>query len=272
MAASCEIINPAEKIPSYIQIETIDLQTQSAEGKNTQKITDAWVYIDDQPMGCYELPARFPTLYEGEHKITIKAGIKLNGIASTRSIYPFYDGYIVYHDINKDSTLKLKPLVKYFSGISFLLLEDFEKAGVLFDKTSDTVVNIQTKSSDLSDINDLYFGEAVMNQNLRSFEIASINQYTYDFSNPIFIEIDYQCSVPINVGLLIPTYSGNLKYPCVTINRCTSWNKMYINLTGVFKDIGASNGVCIYKLYFNAIKPDGETEAYVRLDNIKVVQ
>mgnify|MGYP001300362070 CR=1 FL=1 len=42
-------------IPAYIKIDNITLNDNS-----THKITDAWVYIDDNLQGVYELPANFP--------------------------------------------------------------------------------------------------------------------------------------------------------------------------------------------------------------------
>ena len=80
-----------EGIPSYIQINEIVLEDESV----TSNITDAWVYIDEQLQGVYELPANFPVLAEGKHKLRIKAGIKDNGIASTRVIYPLYSSFII---------------------------------------------------------------------------------------------------------------------------------------------------------------------------------
>ena len=78
------------EIPSYMTIENITLDQNS-----THNITDAWVYIDDNLQGVYELPANFPLLAQGKHKLRVKAGIKDNGIAGTRIPYPFYSSYIV---------------------------------------------------------------------------------------------------------------------------------------------------------------------------------
>ena len=56
--SSCELYNPAEPTPAYIHIDKFILNTAYlTEGSNSHKITDAWVYIDDQLLGCFELPA-----------------------------------------------------------------------------------------------------------------------------------------------------------------------------------------------------------------------
>ena len=86
---SCEKAN-IDEMPCYININDIEL-----EENITNNITDAWVYIDDNLQGVYELPANFPVLANGKHKLRIKAGIKDNGIASTRITYPFYKSFII---------------------------------------------------------------------------------------------------------------------------------------------------------------------------------
>ena len=106
--SSCELYNPSEPIPAYIHIEKFNLTTDYAtQGSNSHKITDAWVYVDDQLIGCFELPATFPVITEGTHKVKIVAGIKVNGIASNRGQYPFYNPYeqIVNFEVGKKITL-----------------------------------------------------------------------------------------------------------------------------------------------------------------------
>lgn len=69
-------------VPSYIHIEKIDVSTvYELYGSDSHKITDAWVYVDGDLQGIYELPATFPILATGQHTIMVRPGIKLNGIA-----------------------------------------------------------------------------------------------------------------------------------------------------------------------------------------------
>ena len=92
----CQLFDQPEIAPSYIHIENFNfIITNSNQGTNSEKITDAWVYIDDTPAGVYELPANFPVLEEGKHKVRIRAGIKENGISGTRVPYPFYASFII---------------------------------------------------------------------------------------------------------------------------------------------------------------------------------
>ena len=108
---SCEK-EDINEIPSYMTIEEIILNDNS-----THKITDAWVYIDDNLQGVYELPANFPILEEGIHKLRIKAGIKDNGIGGNRIPYPFYSSYIKEeHAFNSETTTSITPTVSYLES------------------------------------------------------------------------------------------------------------------------------------------------------------
>ena len=95
---SCSKFDKEEAVPSYISIPAIKLivpdSLKSQQGTASAKISDAWVYINDVLQGVYELPAKFPVLKEGSNTIKIRAGIKQNGIGSTRPIYPFFNDYI----------------------------------------------------------------------------------------------------------------------------------------------------------------------------------
>jgi hypothetical protein len=64
IVSSCELINPVEEIPSFIQIDSFVMEDNvlADEGSLSHDIRDAWVFIDDEMIGIYELPARIPIL------------------------------------------------------------------------------------------------------------------------------------------------------------------------------------------------------------------
>ena len=64
---SCKLITPDESIPSYILIDKIAYKSNISGDNNSQNITDAWVYVDDQLIGAFELPAKFPVLITGNN-------------------------------------------------------------------------------------------------------------------------------------------------------------------------------------------------------------
>ena len=61
--SACQKEENPNTIPAYLKIDIITLD----ENNTTTNITDAWVYINDQLQGVYELPAKFPLL-ENDHQ------------------------------------------------------------------------------------------------------------------------------------------------------------------------------------------------------------
>ncbi|MDD5571886.1 MAG: hypothetical protein PHD97_12120, partial [Bacteroidales bacterium] len=151
--SSCKVIDPAEAIPSYIRIGKIDLNTNySTQGDSSNGIVDAWVYVDDQAIGAFELPVSIPVLNEGKRNVKISPGIKLNGMSGYRSIYPFYDSYVISNfELIKDSVRSIYPSVQYNANTKFYFKEDFEM-GTMLVKTSisDTSIVIVDKDNPTS--------------------------------------------------------------------------------------------------------------------------
>src|ERR1017187_10151763 len=119
MLPSCHLFEPSSGIPSYLQIDSIGLTITNPllQGSSSHKITDAWVYVDEQLLGVFQLPAKLPVLASGIHAIDIKAGIEINGIASSRGYYPFYTVFSQNVNLITDSVVTIKPVVSYFPGI-----------------------------------------------------------------------------------------------------------------------------------------------------------
>ena len=91
--SGCSVFDPAEEIPSYLHIDAMTLTATGNQGSSTSDITDAWVFMDGQLLGGFELPCTIPILAEGAHNFIIRGGVKMNGLSSTRAIYPAWKGW-----------------------------------------------------------------------------------------------------------------------------------------------------------------------------------
>jgi hypothetical protein len=88
---SCQIIDRPEKAPSFIKIDDFQFSiSNNNQGTSSEKITDAWIYVNGNLEGAYELPVTIPLHYEGVKDLSIYPGIKRNGISADRKKYPFY--------------------------------------------------------------------------------------------------------------------------------------------------------------------------------------
>lgn len=265
--ASCNKINPSEDIPSYIQIDTqkVVINNPSEEGYNNHGISDAWVYIDGKYQGNYETPSKFPILATGNHRVTIIAGIKTNGIGATREEYPFYEGYTVDTVLPQAGAINLSPTFSYIDNCD-IWIEDFQDVNIKLGKqegmTSDTIIMREENPDRPGD----YYGAIYVNSAARIFN-ASTNPETdpinyYQASRRMFLEMEYKNNQNFWVGM----YADGTPYPIERLNISTDWNTIYIDLTPVMKAHPAN----VYMLFFN-VEYNGEHQGEVFLNNVKLV-
>ncbi|MBN8697847.1 MAG: hypothetical protein J0L87_15055 [Bacteroidetes bacterium] len=275
---SCNIINPAEPIPSYIRINGISLTTVAGQGSNSSKISDAWVYIDEQLVGCFEIPVTIPILKEGVHQLRIRAGIKVNGISATRSPYPFYDSYTQTITLNKGEVQTISPVVKYLSSADFTCMEDFEASTgtILYNSPTgtDTTLAVTTTPSEVFEGSKS--GIAYIDATRTLFECVSDPNTLFPLpknSSPVFLEFNYKANSNFAVGLFCHTVIGSTttnitKEKTLDFNPSSDWNKAYVYLTPT---IGASGSANQFKIFIGMLNSAGADSLALQLDNIKIV-
>lgn len=275
---SCNKFKGSQEIPSYIYVDSFSLTTNYAiEGSASHKITDVWLYIDDNLQGCYELPATIPVLDRGVHKITLYPGIKLNGISRTRTVNPFYKPYIIEQHLLEEKVIDtFHPSTTYLSAdessIKFRIREDFERQVSLVEtSTSDTTI-VRTDRDDPENWNDEfgnshYSGYVWIGDTINYFCIASEELRDLpNQGNSIFLEIDYKCNEIFEVGLFAKI-SGVESMPLIFVNPSETWNKIYVNLGPNITDAQEAE----YFKFYIAGKVDENSEAEYYFDNIKLV-
>ena len=291
---SCKKFKGAQEVPSYIHIESIAVDPATdyyTFGANTQKITDAWVHVDDQLIGVYELPATFPVLKKGTHKVTIYGGIKVDGRSGARDRYPFYKP-VVYQEVNlvEDSIVNLNPVVNYYpigEGTNVAWMEDFENTNTLLaDAGSDTSLFRVSGDEAWHSVNSFWSGKVELPADSLDFTIATADEFDfYKGLNGVYcmLEMDYNCNDTFFVG--VQHYSGyHLEtMPLVKVtptdkshDKPQRWNKLYINIgpqmnhnddASYFKIYFTSNLTTIYDPPYHPISEP----RYYYFDNLKLL-
>ncbi len=266
--SSCKKKN--DLVPAYIHIDRINLSTNyETDGSNSCKITDAWVYIDDQLIGIYELPATFPVLASDQHDVMIRPGVKLNGISMSRGYYPFYQPYSVKMNLTPDKIDTINPTVIYYAD-KVQWKEDFEEGGVTlskytgsdtaFTKTGDPALVFEGAFSSLANLSPSY---------PYLFAVSTNDYHIPQDLSPVFLELNYKTNNEINIGLLEELSTGDHeKVQTITLNPNTEWKKIYINLT---LTANYTVNVQSFKVYFEAYKPDSLANSEIYIDNIKLL-
>jgi hypothetical protein len=248
-------------IPSYITIGNFTL-----DGNSTHNITDAWVYIDDNLQGVYEIPANFPVLAQGLHKLRVKAGIKDNGIAGNRIPYPFYSSYIIDEQtFNPETTISITPVVSYLENATLDdKAEDFDGNGL----------NLETDSATFSIDDEMpldgNYGVITLTDSILLTELT-----TKEFSNlpqagaPVYLELDYKCNTQFLVGVYINfPQSSILQKDLLWVRPKDEWNKIYINLTSTISEgVGADS----FKIFIGMQRDFTMESNTIHLDNLRIV-
>ena len=252
-------------VAAYIKIENIYL----GENDSTSNITDAWVYINGQLQGVYELPAKFPVLEQGNANIKVYAGIKNNGIALDRVIYPFYSADTINKLLTIDSTTEIYPTVNIKENID----------GKFDDFDTPTSFNSDTRFQKLANgpygeygslsLNSLSDADSIFNTeiNYKDFPLSFDN--VPQQGSPTYLELDYKCNTKFLVGMYINSpNSPTLEIGLLWINPKDDWNKIYIDLTQLVSEaIGAET----FSIFIKMERDYNLVQNKLDFDNIRII-
>jgi len=277
--SSCEIINPSEDIPAYLNIETIEVTSTIEEGSNSKKITDAWVYVDNDFLGAFPLPARIPVLEEGLKNVVVFPGIKLNGASSDRDIYPFYDEYEIEVDFVPTEDVTINPILRYTDNAVFQIIESFEGVNHLFsaDLDSDDETYFEGTStggfegrSGVATLSNGHFIVTAGTDFIRTFPPQNIG-YTS------FLELDVKTDVSSAVFMIAYDQGGNPIYSSDFGNVIPTdeWKKIYFDMSTPLQEATQSPGFDSYRIaIIGELKPtaiDTMPVAKIYVDNVKFI-
>jgi len=277
---SCQIIDQPEIAPSFVHIQDFEfIINHSGQGSNSEDITDAWIYVNGNLEGVYELPATIPLHYDGTQELSIYPGIKRNGISGDRKKYPFYEVYSIEIMLYPDSIINLSPTTQYEDPL-FMWIEDFEdpQSKLTSFATSDTDIQIIDQQSGETFEGDA--GAINMDTNniyceLRTNEL-DFNQFPKNINVPAYMEMNYANNYPFTIGILHKdgTLSSYTKQPLITMHPTSSdtneltWNKTYLYLSDVTNFFPSATE---FDIYISASNYQQQNNIKIRLDNIKVI-
>lgn len=260
---SCEETGTVTPIPAYIEIQDFELQHENAIG-----ISDVWVNVDGEFIGVFEIPAKFPVIAEGSSNVSISAGIKVNGIGSTRTFYPFYNSYERVIDFKPSEVISLSPLTTYQSWTKIKWEEGFEN-GHKFEKrdVSDTAFVI----TDQEKFKDSFSGAIFLDEDQFFFE-----SYTPQLSHPdftgspgMYIELNYKCNSAFEIGLYAYYQEQVDETNIILINPSDEWKKIYIDLYNPLLKYPEDTP---YRIYIAAWKSLDQGSCAIFIDDFKIIQ
>lgn len=261
---SCEMINPEEKVPTYVHIDSFKFNPTPNTGTASQDITTVWAYFEGRLVGSFDLPATFPVIADEPGLLQLRAGVVYSGIKNVLVPYPHFtiDTFTLHP--SPGNMVTVTPQVQYYSDtvINFLN-EDFELLNGFTKVVGDTGV-VRTNNPDYV-FEGVYSG-AIFFEN----DSLSENVMTQSFTAPIansFVELNYKSTLHFDVGLQSTTNNGTAFVQYIFTYRPNSeWTKIYIGLQDFISQYPNRS----YRLAVRVHTPN-RTDGYVLLDNVKIV-
>lgn len=266
---SCD--KQAGEIPAYLRIPSVQLSVEPGQGPPSHRITDLWIYLEDEFHGAYPVGSDIPVLKEGPTPIVIFPGVKMNGSNNFPQIYNMYDAYRDTVNFSAGEMLEFPITFKYKQSAFFPFVEDFEgphRLNVDLDQY-DTTKIVRTSEDVLWGTR---AGVIELTKDAPLFKIGSdiLFEDLYDPNRRIFIELDYKCDDPFFIG-----FRGNKNGLSpdnlldAVINPKEEWNKIYFE----FSNFVRGTQWDYYQLLIEgAWRFDGDSSkvSKIYLDNIKL--
>lgn len=238
-------------------------------GELTHNFTDAWVYIDNEFIGVFEVPFKIPVLYSGMRNIKIFPTVLNNGISATKKIYPFCEVYELDVEMIQNDTLELNPVTRYYNETNFWI-EDFEGGNKLTDSPTSSATLVKNNDPAISQWG--YYGEIQLDATNFDWVSTSESMNLPQQGAEVYMEVDYYNTENLVTGVLGINPTNVQENPNVQLNAqdpaSVKWKKIYIDLKDV---VSGSVNADYFKQSFEASLGDGKTSSFIILDNIKVV-
>jgi len=276
----CDKFEGEQTIPSYIRIENIGFVTDYAsQGTEAQMLKDVWVYVDDDLIGGFEIPATIPVLAEGSHKLELRPGILLNGISDTRAPNPCFKP-VIYSDfvLMPNSVLPVSGVSSYMDNTEFVWMEDFEDLSLAIHpgNKSDTGI-FRTQPSNAPgayiDLNSRFSGICYLDEENKFLELVSDDGngkgFEFDRGDFVFLEMHYRFDADVLIGLYIEMIDGIIQDRAfLGVNNSEEWKKIYVNFTPI---INETVDAVSYKIYFQSQHTQGDDTTVLMFDNLKLL-
>lgn len=263
-----------EPIPAYLQIEPFIINENG--GAAWHEITDGWLYVNNEFLGAYTLPATVPVLAEGESEVIVFPGVKENGIIYTPNIYQFMVRYETTVNLTPPEVTVIQPVTEYDAAA---IIPWGDRGD--FDGTSD--VQFENRDGDDSTSFELttdgaFFGKSIkmeVNTEHPTIEIASEKvPLPTTAEQEVWLELHHNNNMPFTLILLSSTgASSEVGQAVYLFNESEGWNKIYINLTDYLVATLQED----HKIAFRVTLPKNEQGQYtqttgtVMVDNIRLV-
>lgn len=275
-------------VPAYIQVDSFSFQGNGPDstGYPTQRISDVWIYVNNQIIGSYAIPTgKIPVLADGKARISLQAGIYTDGIRKSRVYYPFYRSFEKDTLLEKEKTMKLRPhfaFLPVWKGKSlrkpFSFYQDFEWSDSGCVKGETGSVQLVREYHDTASEN-LYGKRYLKLSTSNESDVIDLTNNVYlpleTNGNPVYLEFDYKSTCPVQVGVRgkVGSTATGIAQDLI-LNPNDKWTKIYVSLsdeTGQFHTEALAQRKPAYFRFFLRTLPAPGAGNSLSIDNIRLL-
>lgn len=258
-------------VPAYVRVVSPKV-VETGGTEVSSKITDLWIYANDQPVGVWQPGRPVPVIGTGPTAIKVVAGVRKNGLTDERIAYPFYATWQQQVDLVPGQTHTLEPEIRYFDDLDFWLA-DFN-AGVRLDTVGCTATMVLMPTDGTLVGQGVQYGRIQLDAEHDVYRGVSSGDPFTGTGSRAFLEIDYRSDTPLLIGVRYTLQGVQKEAPqvyAVPTKRADGnmpWNKLYVEMAGPWNVSGALDK----RFYIKAKLENGATSGVVDVDNIKLVR
>jgi hypothetical protein len=273
-------------VPAYIYVPSLAMEVNpdGSEGDSAQLFLDAWISSGGVLLGTIGMPALIPVQKSGPTTIDIEAGVARSGQYDTRVKYPFIQGYTTIVDLQPGELDTITPMFSYLPSAEFLFIQDWDSKNGRFishpnnPDSSDTVIAASDGRALIPGKNS---GKLVMKSSSSAY--AMITRFDANpaytlkgFNSPVYLELDYNTNLPLDVYLYYPDQNvpgfykatGGIELKPTNQGVNNGWNRIYIDFTLETAGLPVQT---TYQVYIG-VRNDSHITPDVWFDNIKFVR
>lgn len=284
----CNIINPTEKAPTYIHIDSfyfknnpaITVKDVNGGSLNTfsntsHAINSIWAYYNGAGIGAFDLPVTFPVIAQGAGKLVIVPGISQDGLNSFLVTYPFYQVDTYSFIAKPGQVINHIPVTQFYTDAVVTVICNFETGIHGFNHWGDWGGANLTTEGYTSGPSYLQSHVGRIFLNSATYDTLSVDtsspftiSYNTNSTNPAYIEMDYKNTAPFAVGI-----KGNLlslAYDTLTLVNLyptDTWKKVYLQVA----DYAIQRKATSYNFYIKTSLPPGDTRDTILIDNVQLI-
>ncbi len=266
LSQGCNIINPAEKVPTYIHVDSFTFNSYLPGVTTSHNIVAVSAYYNNSAIGFFDLPATIPVLADGHGVLELYPVVPVDGLNSINVAYPFYRIDTFSFDPQPGKIIYCHPQTGFTSVTKVNKYSDF--SGNTFFARWGGNKDLTLASDDSLKFDGTPTGTVV----LSAAGDSSIDSSTIVFPIPAgqaFLEFDYKSEVPFYVGMqgLLGGIVSSQPYYLMGVKPSSTWKKFYINAADFNGQLRADE----YRLYLKINLGDGQTRGRFLIDNIQLV-